>query len=57
MGIADYQAVLKNGTGPLVLLGMIDASGERGRVGGGVATVDAALLQQLEAWQDETTVV
>ena len=41
----------------VVLLGMIDAAGECGRVGGGVATVDAALLQQLEAWQDETTVV
>ena len=55
--MTDYQAVLNHGTGPLVLLGMIDAAGERGRVGGGVATVDAALLQQLEAWQDETTVV
>ena len=55
--MTDYQAVLNHGTGPLVLLGMIDAAGERGRVGGGVATVDAVLLQQLEAWQDETTVV
>ena len=57
LGMTDYQAVLNHGAGPLVLLGMIDAAGERGRVGGGVATVDAALLQQLEAWQDETTVV
>jgi hypothetical protein len=36
---------------------MIDGAGERGRVGGGVATVDASLLQALKEWQHETTVV
>jgi hypothetical protein len=29
-------------------LGMISQSGEQGRIGGGVATVDAALLNQLK---------
>ena len=57
LGISTYDLILQNNLGPLVLLGMIDAAGERGRIGGGVATVDARLLQQLEAWQDETTVV
>lgn len=56
-GISDFAQVIANNTGPLVLLGMIDGAGERGRVGGGVATVDASLLQALKEWQHETTVV
>lgn len=56
-GISDFAQVIANNTGPLVLLGMIDGAGERGRVGGGVATVDASLLQALKEWQYETTVV
>lgn len=56
-GICDFAQVIANNTGPLVLLGMIDGAGERGRVGGGVATVDASLLQALKEWQHETTVV
>lgn len=56
-GISDFAQVIASNTGPLVLLGMIDGAGERGRVGGGVATVDASLLQALKEWQHETTVV
>lgn len=56
-GISDFAQAIANNTGPLVLLGMIDGAGERGRVGGGVATVDASLLQALKEWQHETTVV
>lgn len=56
-GITDFNSVIQSNTGPLVLLGMIDGSGQHGRIGGGVATVDAALLQSLEEWQDETTMV
>lgn len=56
-GITDFNRVIANDTGPLVLLGMIDGAGERGRIGGGVATVDARLLQTLKEWRDETTVV
>lgn len=56
-GITDFNSVIQSNTGPLVLLGMIDGSGRHGRIGGGVATVDAALLQSLEEWQDETTMV
>ncbi|ALO38034.1 hypothetical protein UZ73_07035 [Alcaligenes faecalis] len=56
-GISDFAQMIANNTGPLVLLGMIDGAGERGRVGGGVATVDASLLQALKEWQHETTVV
>ncbi len=56
-GISNFAQVIANNTGPLVLLGMIDGAGERGRVGGGVATVDASLLQALKEWQHETTVV
>lgn len=57
LGIADFERVVQSGEGPLVLLGMIDSSGEHGRIGGGVAIVDASLLEQLEAWQNETTMV
>ncbi len=57
LGITDLAQVIATDTGPLVLLGMIDAAGERGRIGGGVATVDARLLQELKEWQHETTVV
>lgn len=56
-GITDFAQVIASNTGPLVLLGMIDGAGERGRVGGGVATVDASLLQALKEWHNETTVV
>ncbi|EJC61741.1 hypothetical protein QWA_12112 [Alcaligenes faecalis subsp. faecalis NCIB 8687] len=56
-GITDFAQVMASNTGPLVLLGMIDGAGERGRVGGGVATVDASLLQALKEWHNETTVV
>lgn len=56
-GITDFAQVMASDTGPLVLLGMIDGAGERGRVGGGVATVDAYLLQALKEWHNETTVV
>ncbi len=56
-GITDFAQVIASNTGPLVLLGMIDGAGERGRVGGGVATVDASLLQALKEWRNETTVV
>ncbi|MFA5702752.1 MAG: DUF1116 domain-containing protein [Advenella sp.] len=56
-GITDFSSVIQSNTGPLVLLGMIDGSGRHGRIGGGVATVNAALLQALEEWQDETTMV
>ncbi|MBK1779701.1 DUF1116 domain-containing protein [Advenella sp. WQ 585] len=56
-GITNFNSVIESNTGPLVLLGMIDGSGRHGRIGGGVATVDAALLQALKEWQDETTMV
>lgn len=56
-GITDFSHVMASDTGPLVLLGMIDGAGERGRIGGGVATVDAQLLRTLREWQSETTVV
>ncbi|MFV9473947.1 DUF1116 domain-containing protein [Advenella sp. RU8] len=56
-GITDFNSVIESNTGPLVLLGMIDGRGQHGRIGGGVATVDAALLQALKEWQDETTMV
>ena len=46
--IADYEKILNTNKGPLVVLGMISQSGEQGRIGGGVATVDAALLNQLK---------
>lgn len=46
--IADYDKILKIDKGPLVVLGMISQSGEKGRIGGGVATVDANLLNQLQ---------
>lgn len=57
LGVVDYQQVLATGQGPLVLLGMIDDAGERGRIGGGVAVVDALLLQALEEWQDEAAII
>lgn len=57
LGVTNFDSVINTNTGPLVLLGMIEESGQRGRIGGGVATVDADLLNQLEAWQDEETVV
>ncbi len=56
-GITDFGCVLSRDTGPLVLLGMIDEAGKRGRIGGGVATVDARLLKALKEWHNETTVV
>lgn len=56
-GITDAAAVMASDTGPLVLLGMIDGAGEKGRIGGGVATVNAQLLRNLKEWQHETTVV
>lgn len=39
-------ACVASGTGPLVLIGMIDAEGEAGRIGGGVVDVPAALFQR-----------
>lgn len=57
LGVSDMAAIKTSDTGPLVLLGMIDAAGEQGRIGGGVATVDAQLLHRLKEWQHETTVV
>lgn len=56
-GVTDFAQVLASDTGPLVLLGMIDGAGKRGRIGGGVASVDAQLLRALKEWQNETTVV
>ncbi len=56
-GITDLGRVIANDTGPLVLLGMIDSAGERGRIGGGVATVDAQMLQTLKEWRNESTMV
>jgi hypothetical protein len=56
-GITDFNSVLTTDTGPLVLLGMIDSTGERGRIGGGVASVNAHLFHTLQEWQHETTVV
>lgn len=56
-GITNFNSVLTTDTGPLVLLGMIDSAGERGRIGGGVATINAHLFQTLQEWQHETTVV
>lgn len=47
-GIADYDKILSTDKGPLVVLGMISQSGEKGRIGGGVAAVDANLLNQLQ---------
>ncbi|MDO5668234.1 MAG: DUF1116 domain-containing protein [Alcaligenaceae bacterium] len=46
--IADYDKILQTDKGPLVVLGMISKSGESGRIGGGVAAVDANLLNQLK---------
>ena len=46
--IADYDKILSTDKGPLVVLGMISQSGEKGRIGGGVAAVDANLLNQLQ---------
>ena len=46
--IADYDKILDTNKGPLVVLGMISQTGEKGRIGGGVAAVDASLLQQLQ---------
>lgn len=46
--IADYDKILSTDKGPLVVLGMISESGEKGRIGGGVAAVDSALLKQLQ---------
>ena len=56
-GITNFTSVISQDTGPLVLLGMIDGAGERGRIGGGVATVTAHLFQTLQEWPHETTVV
>jgi hypothetical protein len=50
-GVTRFADVIANDTGPLVLLGMIDQAGERGRVGGGVAKVDAELMQKLQEWK------
>lgn len=47
-GIADYDKILSTDKGPLVVLGMISKTGDKGRIGGGVATVDASLLNQLQ---------
>lgn len=46
-GIADYDKILSTNKGPLVVLGMISQDGGKGRIGGGVAVVDASLLNQL----------
>lgn len=48
VAIADYDKILQTNKGPLVVLGMISKNGEHGRIGGGVATVDAKLLNQLK---------
>jgi hypothetical protein len=44
IGIADAAACASAHRGPVVLIGMIDAAGDAGRIGGGVVDVPAALF-------------
>ncbi len=47
--ITDFEKVIQTNKGPLVVLGMISKSGDKGRIGGGVAVVDAELFNQLKS--------
>ncbi|MDP5291822.1 DUF1116 domain-containing protein [Oceanimonas sp. CHS3-5] len=44
--VTSARCVTTNGGGPLVLLGMIEETGEAGRIGGGVADVPVTLFEQ-----------
>jgi hypothetical protein len=43
--VTDARACARSGRGPVVLIGMIDAAGEAGRIGGGVVDVPAAIFE------------
>ena len=43
--VIDARRCVQNGRGPVVLIGMIDAAGEAGRIGGGVVDVPVAIFQ------------
>lgn len=44
-GLVDLDKVQQNQKAPLILLGMIDQSGQYGRIGGGVATLTSDVFQ------------
>lgn len=46
MAVTCSRQVVARGAGPLVLLGMIEAKGEAGRIGGGVADIPVTLFEQ-----------
>lgn len=46
-GATNARSAVANASGPLVLLGMIEASGEAGRIGGGVADIPAVFFEQV----------
>ena len=43
--VTDARRCARSNRGPLVLIGMIDAAGEAGRIGGGVVDVPSAIFQ------------
>lgn len=43
--VTDARRCARSGRGPVVLIGMIDAAGEAGRIGGGVVDVPAAIFE------------
>ncbi|WP_417607494.1 DUF1116 domain-containing protein [Primorskyibacter flagellatus] len=45
-GVTNAARAAAAGVGPMVLLGMIDASGEAGRIGGGCAAVDGSVMAE-----------
>jgi hypothetical protein len=47
--ITDARACARSARGPVVLIGMIDAAGEAGRIGGGVVDVPAAIFESAPA--------
>jgi hypothetical protein len=44
--VVDAARCVRAGRGPLVLIGMIDAAGEAGRLGGGVVDVTVAIFRE-----------
>jgi len=45
-GVTNAARAAAAGVGPMVLLGMIDAAGEAGRIGGGCAAVDGSVMSE-----------
>lgn len=45
-GVTNAARAAAAGVGPMVLLGMIDAAGEAGRIGGGCAAVDGSVMAE-----------